>query len=154
MRRTPEWFDLDINIGQVAGGQGFRNLTANMQDDEKKGMTLVRTIVDLDLHATSVSSGGRLALGIVIAEDDAIAAGSFPEAQDNIGKPGWVWKALKTFGTSDINDRSQRTIIHEDLKSRRKFQASGYDLVLIVNNFEGVTAVNIDGLIRTLWLKS
>ena len=130
------------------------NITANMQDDEKKGMTLVRTLVNLSLLPIATGPGSVVALGLVMIEDDAIAAGSFPEPGDNIQKPGWLWKTILPTSTALVNQNSDATLIREDLRGKRKFPASGWDLMLLVNNIQGTVTVNIDGLIRMLWMKS
>ena len=153
-RRAVEWFDFEINSALVQGSQSVVNLTANLQDDEKKGMTLVRTIVDLELAAQATGTGGKLSMGIVMVSDDSLAAGAVPDPEDNIDKPGWLWKSLRSFFTSTINDHAQATVVQHDLRGMRKFPASGADLVLIMTNFAGTVTVNVDGLIRMLWMKS
>ena len=154
-RRAVEWFDFQINLTVAgSGGQNTVNLTANLQDDEKKGMTLVRTLIQLAAMPIATGAGSVLAMGIVMIEDDALAAGSVPEPGDNIQKPGWLWKTLFSSSTAVVNARADATLIKEDLRGMRKFAASGSDLVLVAENIQGTVTVNIDGLIRMLWMKS
>jgi len=153
-RRKVEWFDFEINVTAVASQLVPVNLTANLQDDEKKGMTLLRTILHLELLTPTVGTGGKLAMGLLMVEDDALAAAALPEPEDNIQKPAWTWKAIRSFHTSVANDRAQITQIDADLRGRRRFPASGFDFVLLLKNFSGTVNCNIDGHVRLLFAKS
>ena len=152
-RRRTEWFDLTVNQTVAAGDQNSNDLTINMADVEKKGATLVRTLVQLYCAAVTVGTGSVLSLGIAMLNEDAAAAGSIPEADSDTDKPGWVFRTVVPVFTDTANRFANLTVIKEDLRSRRRFQGSSDQIELILDNFAGSSAINVDGLIRLLIMK-
>ncbi len=90
-RRATEWFDVIINMGTPVGGQDTINLSAAVLQDERKGMTLVRTILELDFLAITAGTGSLVSAGICMWPIEASSAGAFPDADQADYNPAWVW---------------------------------------------------------------
>ena len=125
-----------------------------MLDDEKKGATLVRTLIKLSCALTVGGAGGILHFGIAMLGADAIAAAAVPDT-DNAGEqPGWMWRDMRVVSTSAINDSTQHVRLDQEIKSKRRWPGQDMDLVLIIDAGVLTDPVNVDGLIRTLVAKS
>ena len=152
-RRASEWEDTQINE-TVDADQQFSNLTTSMADDLKKGLTLVRTIIDLTVAQTVAGTGANMAMGIYLAGTDAISALVFADPASSGEQPGWVWRKNVSSVTSLANDASQFVHVFADLKAKRRFPGEDYDMVLVLDGLGSAgSPINIDGMIRQLWLK-
>ena len=153
-RRKLEWVDTIINFDALGSlGQTHDRLTAGFSDDVKKGATLVRTIVDIGANLTVAGPGGVLSLGLLYSTDDTIAALAFPEVDVEGEQPGWLWRSSKSVFTQTANVKSNETRFAFDLRMSRKFPGSGTDLVFLANMSATSEAVNIDGLVRCLFMR-
>ena len=153
-RRAAEWGDKLLNFSVGTGGQATQTLLPGIPDDEFKGMTVVRNIIEISAHLSVAGTGGVLFLGIIMMSLEAISAGIFPDADDEQDQPGWLWRTGKSVFTSDSTDHAQGTFFSYDIRSKRKFPSEDHRLVLIADMQSGGNNVNIDGAIRTLVLKS
>ena len=95
-----------------------------------------------------------MSAGIYVAEVDAIAAAAAADPETDTDMPGWVWRVsgIGVF-TSVANDSSQRTYWKYDLKARRRLPGESFRLMLVLSNANLATVVNVDGIVRTLWLR-
>ena len=152
-RRPTEWFHMLIDNTISTGGQEVTAITANVLDDEKKGMTIARWFIDLTAAMTVASAGGLLTLALSQVQDDAAAASAYPEADINTEQPGWLWRVRKLVSSSVVNDRSQIVTFQQDLRAVRRFIAQDYDFVLQAE-YTGVDSVNLDGSVRFLAMKA
>ena len=154
VKRAVEWFDTLVNFTVAAGAQNVLTLNDPL-DDEKKGSTLLRMIVDLGLvAATAGNTGTLIAMGSMIAPDDAIAAGAVSDPDNFNEQPNWIFRTQESVYTSVANDRTQQVMIKQDRKTARLFRGSTYEHILVTNNVSGgLTPVNVDGLVRCLWAK-
>ena len=155
-RRAVEWFDTNVNSGVVPGSQFQDDLTRNVVNDEKKGMTLVRTLIHIEMLAITAGFGSIVALGIVAITRDAFGAVSIPNPSDELDKPGWLWRINATgVYTAVVSDRSSTTVVDLDLKMQRKLRGEE-DLLVLVGEVAagGVSTINFDGYIRMLFKKS
>ena len=125
---------------------------AIISQGDKKGMTLVRMILELNLSAAGTGTGALLHAGIFLLHGDAKTAGVYADPEDQAEQAGYLWRWTGTCFTSAVNDRSQQTQIKADLKSRRKYPSEDHELVLYMKATSSSITVNVDGLIRTLWL--
>ncbi len=151
-RRVARWIDQFINLNVSTGGQITENLTVNLADAEKKGATLVRTIIDLEMNLSAPGSGGFVTLGATLVELDAIAAGAFPDVDISGEQPGWTFRMRKNVFTSSTNNHSESTQFIGDFKSKRTLRGLSFDYMLIIDAGVLTASVNIDGSVRTLWL--
>jgi len=130
----------------------------NVADTEKRGCTLVRTVVGLCLRAASpgvVSGQQRVTIGIALVSDDAFSASAVPDVEDAADFPvqGWLWREVRlvydeTLATGIINPVEVRL----DLRAARKLDRSSMVLLMSNENLEGTGFdVRVLGLIRSLY---
>ena len=117
-------------------------------------MTVVRTIISLTLAASASGAAGTLSGGIVKVDGDAFAAAAMPDPDQAQDQPGWLWRFHEGVFSSGANARADAVLLKEDLKGRRKLISESDILALTMNKDATVATVNVDGLIRTLWLRS
>ena len=151
-RRATRWLDTIVNESIVNVASVADNLDSNISQGDKKGMTLVRMILELNLSAAGTGTGALLHAGIFLLHGDAKTAGVYADPEDQAEQAGYLWRWTGTCFTSAVNDRSQQTQIKADLKSRRKYPSEDHELVLYMKATSSSITVNVDGLIRTLWL--
>ncbi len=123
-----------------------------------KGWKLLRTIIQLKLMPTSpvtVNAQMVYSMGIGVIEDDAFAAGTFPEPGASLDFPsrGWVWRdnVLVKDSTSSA-DPIHEINVKEDIRTQRLL-GEGI-LVMIFNNdtFSGTSfSVDCGGFVRCLY---
>ena len=149
-------FWIDTNIDETTGSaeQDSTDLTTLMVDDEKKGATLVRTILSLRSVLIAAGTGGLLGMGIVIVNDDALSAGVFPDANSAGDQPGWLWRRQLPIATSDPNDSSQWLATDIDIRAKRTLTGEDSNLMLIINLGTSSASVNTDGWCRSLWMRA
>ena len=153
-RRAREWFDTIVNTTVSSAGQAVVQLGQDILDDEKKGMTIVRLIIDLVYQLSAVGTGGVVSSGICLVTDDAFGASVLPEADVSSDKPGWWYRSVKTVYSATLNDRAQATNVQYDLKIGRKLPGEDVAISMIFDASALSSDVNIDGLVRLLALKS
>ena len=156
MRRGPRrqtiWLDHNVDESQAANSDAVVNLTEHLVG-KAKGMTLVRTLINLSFNNATAGTGSTCDQGIVMVENDALAALALPEPADPTEDPGWVWRNRLIVSSSLANDSSQFVIVKEDIRSRRKFPGDDNELVLILRvGGLGGGPINTTGWVRTLWM--
>ncbi len=122
-------------------------------------MTLLRTIVGLDLAYTVHDSGEgsqQVALGFGVESQEAFSTGVHPDPETRGDFPtrGWVYRGMwRVFGfaagQADVHVRR----VDLDLRSRRKLD-NGVSFIIGSNfNLEGATgSVKVLGIVRQLWM--
>ena len=125
-----------------------------MVDDEKKGATLIRTIVNLSTVLTASGSGGKFSMGLVMVNDDANASLAFPDPGSAGDDAGWLWRTERPIATSDSNDASQWIMTNLDLRGRRKFPGEEFDIHLLIAAGTLTANINTDGWIRMLFMRA
>ena len=153
-RRAVEWFDTIVDLASGINTQDTLQLSQGIVADERKGMTLVRTIISLDLVAITAGTGTLVSMGIVMMPLEAVLAGAFPDPNISSDNPGWIWRWHRGVFTSVVNDRSQVVHVAHDTPAMRKFPTQDYQVRFILNTAAGASTINTDGLIRTLYKKS
>ncbi len=122
-------------------------------------MTLLRTIIGLDLARTVHDSGegsDLVACGIGVTSQEAFAAGVLPDPQTDTDFParGWVWRAIyRVWGFASDQPAIFTRRLDLDIRSMRKLDNG--EAYLLVNNaaLEGVSStIRVAGLVRQLWL--
>ena len=154
-RRPVQWFDQVVNESTASGTQDTTLLTGGITDIVKKGMTLVRTIIDMTSVLSIAGTGGLMHYGIAMVSDEAVASGAFPDADSASDEPGWIWRVMgRVIASTNLNDISMNSRLVYDIKSRRMFKTQDWDLYLIIDAGTLSDIVNTDGMIRTLWQKA
>ena len=155
------WIDTNFSTDVVVGTQLQQSLMGVVQSDESRlvGMTLMRTIIRMDIAYTVHDSGEgsqRLSMGIGVASQEAFNAGVLPEPFTDGDFPtrGWIWRATyRLFGFAADQPAIYNRALDIDLRSRRKLENGEAYLVADNVNLEGVSStVRVLGGIRQLWL--
>ena len=153
-RRSGEWYDFNLSATLTSGASTIAVLMTGLADDEKSGMTVVRTVIDLTLWPLTTIVRTTVSLGMVMITTDAVAAGAAPDPSDTLDNPGWMWRGQRVLRTSNVNDSPRNGHILLDLRGKRKFNGPDMDLVMIVENSASGISADIDGLVRVYALKS
>jgi len=154
-RRAVEWFDTNIITTLPSGTLKTFDLSAQVVDDEKKGMTVVRVIVDLVAQLSAVGTGGLVSMGIAMVAKEAGVAGAFPEVTDQEMEASWMWKRPNlTVSATNLNDQSTFTRFAYDTRVMRKFRFQDNELRLILESGVLTSTVNVNGIVRMLGMKS
>ena len=95
MARRTTWRDTLINNSITSSGATVVEYNAGATQDENRGSTLTRTIVELALWSTSVAAAWGVQMvdiGLGLIEADALAAGAVPDPADDRDEParGWI----------------------------------------------------------------
>ena len=151
-RRSVAWFDAEL-MGQTVASGGFQGhaIDLNMVDSDKRGCTVTRIIGTVTMRPVLLDLRQFMFLGICMVTSDAIAGNVFPDPNDAGDQPGWLYRTYRTVIMSDLQDHSQETELHFDIRAQRKYRGVDDNLLLIfTNEAGGGTSVNYDFLTRTL----
>jgi len=152
-KRAVQWKDRIVDLTLAAAAQNLFNLTSGIPDDQKKGRTIVRLLIDLKANLATAGTGGLLSMGIYLIEQDAFSAAAAADPDGDTVQPGWMWRWHGSVFSSVTNDAAQRTSLVFDIRARRKLMGEEIDLIMVTNWSAGASGpVNIDGLVRTLWM--
>ena len=153
-RRALEWYDRFISQSNASNVQSLVDLSLGIATDEKKGMTVVRIIIDMLIIPQSINVLATTNLAIHMASADAFSALAVADADDQDEQPGWLWRTRRSTALSNItNLSSPAALIKEDLRAQRKFAGEDQLLILQIDNEAGSTVLT-RGIIRVLCKKS
>ena len=159
-RRGTAWDDLLVNQTLTSAVQDIRELMQLVADPEKRGCTLIRTIIDLTFHPVSpgqVSGQQAVDLGIGLVSADARVAGAVPDSDVSGDFPvsGWIYRNRvrvvdETIATGIVDYSGGR--IEVDIRGQRKLDRSDVVLISLNTPIQG-TAFNVNmlGIIRMLY---
>ncbi len=159
MARTPYWEDTILNITVVDDGDSLQSLVGGLSEDERRGMTVARTIVSLQLSPTPTSGvvGSMcvdLAIGVANQQAFTAGSGSLPDPVINSERPprGWLWKT-RVAVIDDAVTAMPLTFVHGDFRSKRKIDAGILYLHIAPQSRTGTEfTIAVSGLIRILYL--
>ena len=121
-------------------------------------MTLLRTIIGLDVGRTTHDSGEGsevIALGIGITSQEAFAAGVLSDPNVNLDFPvrGWIWRAqYRVYGFAADDPAVHHQRIDRDIRSMRKLENGEAYMNFALGAVDGTNStVRITGLVRMLW---
>ena len=156
------WFDTLVNLVATNGsGASALSLHSELNRDEQRlsGMTLLRTIVGLDIaHQIHDSGEGSqlVDLGIGIASQEAFSADVVPDPNTSTEHPprGWVWRyRCRTYGFAADQAAVYNHRVDKDIRARRRLENGELFLRIFNITDQGVAGnIVVHGLIRTLWL--
>ena len=160
MPRRRQWIDTIMTHTVVPGNTSLTVvLTEGIPDNDVKGMTLVRTLIQLSLiPADLLDDTGvqRLAIGIGLAGQEAIAtsgtAVAFPGVEDEFPSSGWLYRTMHAV-LADATPGFSTPVIDKDIRAQRKIMY-GAPFIRFTNLDEQGTpfSVSIIGIIRCLYL--
>ena len=157
-RRSTAWDDSLYNFSLGSSSQTDQELMQAVNDPEKRGCTLIRTIVNLWLapQDPGIASGFMLAdMGIALISPDARVADAYPdpEAAGDYPVTGWVWRdrivIMNELLSTGVVVPSR---VQLDLRSSRKLDRA--DPVFIITNSVGLGGgfvTQVMGIIRMLY---
>ena len=158
MARAKFWQDL--LVAEVISSSGSSNVSLTQQLDEvqTRGMTVIRTIVDL--HVAPAPPGGvtgtqQVSMAIGIVAQEAFAAGVLPDANSGSDRParGWLWRTHCM--VIDMPEGIPE-IVHcgGDFRGKRKLDNGELFINMSNNGFQATAfSVNVIGIVRTLLLE-
>ncbi len=159
------WIDTRVGITSGSGATQHQSLMSGFTQPNTRlqGMTLLRTIIGLDMGALVHDAGEgsqQVALGIAIASEDAFAAGigSLPQPEDPLAHPrlAWVFRMqYRVFGFAADQPAVFTRRIDLDIRAQRKLE-NGVGFIIVNNTAqEGVAFTTfLSGFVRQLWLVS
>ena len=155
-RRRSIWSDTIVNETTADDTQDSADLLVEYQEDESKGMTLVRLIISLNLYPNAFVgnslNAALMSMGIGIFSREMVDLGDFPEpgVANNIPQTGWMWR--DQYVVSE-NPQPSLVRISLDIRSQRKLM---YGLPFLVIDNEDATGMGftmrVRGVIRALYL--
>jgi len=157
------WIDTAFVQAVASAGTAAVSMTQQFSDAESRlvQMTLMRTIIGMDVGATVHDSGEgstRFDFGIGVVSQAAFAVPTLPSPAIVTEFPirGWVIRErhrLFAFAADDPTIFTRR--IERDLRSRRKLE-NGEMFIRFDNTAQEGTsvAITVTGLVRQLWLVS
>ena len=157
------WIDTVINPTVVIGTQLLQGLMTGVSatDTRLSQMTLLRTIIGLDLARTVHDSGEgseAISIGIGIASQEAFAAGTVadPGVSTDFPTRGWVWRQrYRIWGFAADQPAIFTRRIDLDIRSQRKLENGESYMAADLIAVEGANStVNVTGIIRQLWMVS
>ena len=91
-RRQPVWFDRIIDFTLAGNGTILKNLDSNIVQSVKKGLTVVRILMDLMIMPQGTGTGGTLSAGIAMMHGDAKSAGANADPAEEDEAAGYLWR--------------------------------------------------------------
>ena len=154
-KRGMFWHDTIVNLTLATNSAAQTDLDNLIPADERKGVTLTRTLIDLTVVTVAAGTGGVMSMGIYLVEDDAAAAGAFAEPEVQTDEVSWLWRLMRRpLFTSDPNDYSQAARLVYDIRGQRKYPGIDYTLWLVITTGTSTTSHNVDGGIRCLYKRA
>ena len=161
MARRTEWQDFIIDFDITSGGTSPVADLIRGDVNETKGMTLIRTIIRLDISpaapGATTDSTQKVALGIGMFATAAEAIGVTALASPSVGtdKPltGWLWRSHGIV-VAEVSATAPYFIINEDIRAKRKVMYGAP--ILVVSNLQLTNtafSVTVLGIIRCLYLQ-
>ena len=157
VKRRSVWLDTLVTATIATGGQTSVDLMGSWDRDDARGLTVVRTLLELAVvPATPGSEDSQTALDLAIGvvSREAFAAGALPDPNVAGDSPtaGWLWRT-RCLIMGDTAGALTPTICRGDFRSMRKLDESG-NLFMVLNNV-GIVAtptLRIVGIVRQLHL--
>ena len=157
-RRRSVWLDTLVNFTLTNANQASTDLMGSWDRDDARGLTVVRTIVELAITPQTPGAADGLqrvdiAIGMVTRE--AFLAGALPDPETPGDSPiqGWMWRT-RCMVVSDTAGALTPTICRGDFRSARKLDESGNLFAVYYNSSIAGTTFTIQalGIIRQLHL--
>jgi len=155
MKRQTEWFDFILEQnGLAANAQLGLRLDNSLAVTEKKGITLVRTIIDINVQAGTTGANLELFLGISLISEDSFVAASLPDPLDDDEQAGWLYRKTVGLAASVLFDHSQTVQVVADIHAMRKYPGEDFLLCLTLERDAAAGSLNVFGQVRLLYKKT
>jgi len=157
------WEDTGVAMSLSVGSTASKlSLVSSIVDTRYNQMTLLRTIIGLDVARFTHDSGEgseQVSLGIGIASPEAFntaLALSDPEVDADFPTRGWIWRGrYRIYGFAADQPAVFNARVDLDLRSMRKLENGIMYFAAQSSTVEGTSSLSrVSGLIRQLWLVS
>jgi len=151
------WGDSILTESTPTGTQDSAILTDKFADDDFKGWTLARMIVDLTVLPAALGVDSidvsQMFMGIAMVSQEAAAGGIFPDPHANSNDPltGWLWKGHVAVAE---NAAVGPVRVFADIGTQRKLMYG--NPYLIMNNVYAIGSaftMLTRGIVRSLYYK-
>ena len=152
-RRETEWYSSILGFTNVNNGAQTANRlysTTSTPISRIKGSTITRIIIKMIMHPSVITAIHEMHWGIVIVNEDAIAAGAYPDADDISDRADWLARGWLCGRSANLSDGSQDDRVELDLRSQRIMRAEEDALMLVIDNSNNGNAVSYAYFIRCL----
>ena len=154
-KRLVDWTDNFVGLQIASGAQAETRLDGGVTDVVARTLTVVRTIISLDISSDTVAGAWglqELFFGIGVFSREAFNAGIFPEPSQALEKParGWLWRGHRSVAQ---NGAGAPIVTHMQADIRGSRRLDNGVLVLVVDSaaLSGTTfVVNVRGMTRCL----
>jgi len=160
MARKSTWVDTLVDTTVSNNGQTQLSLTGDLEANEKRGLTLARTIIHLFglPAAIGIADGVQtMDLGIGVIEPDAAVAGALPDVDDAGDQPGrgWVWRDRIIMVDETPAENFYIPIeLKYDIRSMRVLYHNTLLLIIDSSPQQGVAfTMDLTGIIRCMFLQ-
>ncbi len=162
MARPGFWIDFDLNTQVATAGQSNLDLLTNAEASQnRRGWTLVRTIMSFDIARAVHDSGegsDQVNIGIGVVSEPALAVGSTALPDPGVGTEfptrGWVFRgSYRVWGFAADQPAIYTYRVEKDLRAKRKLDNGA--MVMSITNvaLEGTSStIQLTGWIRQYWL--
>ena len=158
-KRITAWDDQLVNtVNLVEGTQAPVLLAENVADPEKRGCTIVRMLIGIQIMPSNPNTANgtqRVMIGVGVTSDDAFSAGALPDLETDADFPVQGWMYRDSFVVVDIASGGNPGMvvrIEKDIRAQRKIDRSTPFLVLRTNTIQGSTiGVMYSGIVRILY---
>ena len=159
MARTPFWQDLLVAEVVATSAQTILGLHPQLDSTATRGMTIVRTIIDLAIAPAppgATIGTQQVSLGIGVAAQEAFATNVVPDPNSGSDRParGWLWRTKCM--VIDMPEGVPNIVkCIGDFRGKRRLD-NGEAYIAINNDGFQATAfsINIIGIIRTFLLEN
>ena len=144
-RRRTDWDTVLIDRATIgAGGQGVTDLMSGFMEGLRKGLTIIRSIGEIQIEA--VTNSFEISIALAYVPQEPAAAGVFPDPSSDASFPWMWWHRLA--GDTTAGEVLRVPI---DVKSKRRFRDASDRLYMILDN-DGANSVTYSFGIRMLYM--
>ena len=134
-RRTTKWHTIiNPDTSLTAGSQVGLDLSAGLEQANRRGSTVVRLILDLHLRPGTLSHLYSLSWGVIVMNLDAVAASAFSDPEAEGDDADWLIRGRSVFESSNLSDSTQWGRVTHDVRSARVMRSAQSQLVLVMHN--------------------
>ena len=135
MARRAVWTDTRLSETTPSANQDVVSLMGTLDGAAREGLTVVRTIISIDLvPPTAVSDGQTICdMGIGVVSQEGFVSSVVPDPNIAGDRPprGWLWRDARVVRAAATKTDSPATHIMADVRGARKVDNG--ELVFIIN---------------------
>ncbi len=153
VRRAVEWVDSLVNAVLTSGSTISFDLTSGVVQAQRKGMSLVRVISDIEAILSVAGTGGLISYGVALWQAEAVSV--LPDPNVSAIETSWIRKVgFRSISSNDPSDRSQYMPMQFDAKTNRRLRNNETEVRYIIKAETLTNNVNLNGIVRCLFMKA